>query len=62
MNLRVFEKADTDISIKEVVGAVIRLGNGKASGVDDVKSEYLKIGGNKCAEWLVRLLNIWLSS
>jgi len=62
MNVRVFEKADTDISMMEVVGAVSRLGNGKASGVDDVKAEYLKSDGNMCAERMVRLLCVCLSS
>ena len=62
MNVRVFEKADTDISKKEVVGAVSRLGNGNASGVDDAKAEYMKSGGNMCAECMVRLLNVCLSS
>ena len=62
MNVRVFEKADTDISMKEVVGAVSRLRNGKASVVDDVKAEYLKSGGNICAKWMVRLLNVCLLS
>ena len=62
MSVRVFEKADTDITMTEVVGAVNRLGGGKASGVDDVKAEYLKSGGMMCAEWMVRLLNVCLSS
>ena len=44
MNVRVFGKVDTDIRMKEVVGAVSWMGNGKASGVDDVKAEYLKSG------------------
>ena len=57
-----FEKADTDINTKEIVGAVSRLGNGKASGADDMKAEYLKSGGNMFAEWMVRLLNVCLSS
>ena len=62
MSVRVFEKADTDITMTEVVGAVNRLGGGKASGVDDVKAEFLKSGGMMCAEWMVRLLNVCLSS
>ena len=62
MNVRVFEKADTDITMTEVVAAVSRLGGGKASGVDEVKGEYLRSGGNVCAEWMVRLLNVCLSS
>ena len=42
MSVRVTEKSYTDISMKEVVGAVSRLENGKESGVDDVKAECLK--------------------
>ena len=38
--MRVFEKADTDVSIKEVLGAVSRLKFGKASGVDELKAEF----------------------
>ena len=62
MNVRVFEKADIDVSIKEVLGAVSRLKCGKASGVNGVKAEYLKSGGYVCAEWMVRLLNECMSS
>ena len=46
-----------DVSMKEVFGAVSRLKGGKASGVDEVKAEYLKSGGYVCAEWMVMLLN-----
>ena len=62
MNVRVFEKADVDIGINEVLGAVSRMKGGKASGVDEVKAEYLKYGGYMCAEWMVRLLNVCMSS
>ena len=62
MNVRVFEKADTDVTIKEVLGAVSRLKCGKASGVDEVKAEYLKSREYVCAEWLVRLLSVCMNS
>ena len=45
-----------------VFGAVCRFKCGKASGVDEVKAEYLKSGGYVCAEWMVRLLNVCMSS
>ena len=57
-----FGKANTDVSMKEVLGAVSRLKCGKTSGVDEVKAEYLKSGGYVCAEWMVRLLNVCMSS
>ena len=57
MNVRVFEKADMNVSVNEVLKAVCKLKDGKASGVDEIKAEYLKSGGYVCAEWLVRLLN-----
>ena len=56
------EKANTDVSTKEVLEAVSRLNCGKVSGVDEVKAEYLKSGGYVCAEWMVRLLNVCMSS
>ena len=62
MNVRVFEKADTEISLNEVERAVNKLGCGKASGVDEVKAEYLKSGGYMCAEWMVRLMNVCMRS
>ena len=62
MNVRIFEKANADVSVSEVLGAVSRLKGGKASGLDEVKAEYLKSGGYVCAEWMVRLLNVCLSS
>ena len=62
MNVRVFEKADMNVSINEVLEAVRRLKCGKASGVDEIKAEYLKSGGYVCAEWLVRLFNVCMSS
>ena len=40
----VFEKADAEISMSEVQGAIRKMKSGKASGVDGVKVEYLKIG------------------
>merc|ERR1711989_33673 len=61
-NVRIFEKANADVSVSEVLGAVNRLKGGKASGLDEVKAEYLKSGGYVCAEWMVRLLNVCLSS
>ena len=39
-----------------------RLKCGKASGVDEVKAEYLKSGGYECAEWKVWFLNVCMSS
>ena len=57
-----FEKASTDMSMKEVCEFIRRLKGGKASGVDGVKAEYLKSGGYVCVEWMVRLLNVCLSS
>ena len=62
MNVRVFEKADMNVSINEVLEAVRRLKCGKASGVDEIKAEYLKSGGYVCAEWMVRLFNVCMSS
>ena len=62
MNMRVFEKANAAVSMKEVLEAISRLKFGKASGVDGVKAEYLKSGGYVCAEWMVRLLNVCMSS
>ena len=62
MNVRVFERANAEVSMREVCGAISRLKCGKASGVDGVKAEYLKSGGYVCAEWMVRLLNVCLSS
>lgn len=62
MNVRVFEKGNMDISLDEVVRAVNRLKGGKASGVDEMKAEYLKSGGHMCAEWMVRLMNVCMSS
>ena len=62
MNVRVFEKADAEISMSEVQGAIRKMKSGKASGVDGVKAEYLKSGGKVCAEWMVRMLNVCLSS
>ena len=50
MNVRVFEKADTDVSIREVLGVMSRLNSGKVNGVDEVKAEYLKSGGYVCVE------------
>ena len=44
MNVRRFEKASMDVSIKEVCDAIGRLKGGKASGLDGVKGEYLKSG------------------
>merc|ERR1711989_21096 len=62
MNVRIFEKANANVSVSEVLGAVSRLKGGKASGLDEMKTEYLKSGGYVCAEWMVRLLNVCLSS
>ena len=62
MNVRVFEKADANVSMKEVLEALCELKCGKACGVDGVKAEYLKCAGYVCAEWMVRLLNVCMSS
>ena len=48
--------------MKEVLEALSKLKCWKASGVDGVKAEYLKSAGYVCAEWMVRLLNVCLSS
>ena len=62
MNVRMFQKADANVSMKEVLEALCELKCGKACGVDGVKAEYLKCAGYVCAEWMVRLLNVCMSS
>ena len=57
-----FEKADVEISRSEVLGAIRKMKSGKASGVDGVKAEYLKNGGEVCADWMVRMLNVCLNT
>ena len=46
----VFEKADVEISRSEVLGLIRKMKSGKANGVDGVKAEYLKGGGEVCIE------------
>ena len=57
-----FTRSNDRVREKEVLEAINRLKNGKASGLDGVKAEYLKCGGNVCVEWMVRLLNVCLDS
>ena len=45
MNVRMFEKADANVSMKEVLKALCELKCGKACGVNGVKAEYLKFAG-----------------
>ena len=48
--------------MSEVLGAIMKVKIGKAGGVNGVKAEYLKSWGEVCAEWMVRMLNVYLSS
>ena len=49
--------------MSEVLGAIRKMKCGKASEVDGVKAKYLTTSGGKvCAEWMVNMLNVCLSS
>ena len=58
----VIEKEDAEISMGEVLGAIKKMNSGKSSRIDGVKLEYLKSGRKVGAEWMVRMLNIRLTS
>ena len=62
MKVRVFEKANVDVSTDEVQKTVDRLKMGKATGMDEVAAEYIRSGGYVCVEWMVRLFNVCLNS
>lgn len=52
------EELDKDITQKEVANAVKALINGKAAGLDSVKAEMLKYGGDSVKRALARLYNL----
>ena len=46
-----------DVRREEVVKALQKMKNGKATGVDEIAAEFLRKGGDSVVEWLCRLLN-----
>ena len=56
LEFHVEESTETNISMGELLGALKKMTNGKASGMDQIPAELIKNMGNVGNEWLLELL------